>query len=69
FITQASATVIGPTKVMSFTYLNPPLVLLIGLGFGDHLPPMATYPGLILIIGATIILQRATRVSGVRPAE
>ncbi|MBT7663281.1 MAG: DMT family transporter [Rhodospirillaceae bacterium] len=69
FITQASATVIGPTKVMSFTYLTPPLVLLIGLGFGDHLPPMATYPGLILIIGATIILQRATRVSGVRPAE
>ena len=35
------------------------VVLLIGLGFGEPLPPMATYPGLVLIVGATVILQRA----------
>ena len=58
FIFQSCIPVIGPTRVMSYTYLNPALVLLVGLGFGEQLPPLATYPGLVLIIGATIILQR-----------
>ncbi len=58
FIFQASTAVIGPTKVLSYTYLNPAFVLLIGLGFGEALPPLATYPGLLLIVGATFILQR-----------
>ena len=44
--------------MVSYIYLNPALVLLIGLGFGEPLPPLATYPGLILIVGATVILQR-----------
>ena len=35
-----------------------PWLMLIGLGFGDPLPPLATYPGLVLIVGATFILQR-----------
>ena len=58
FIFQSSTTVIGPTRVASYTYLNPAFVLLIGLAFGEPLPPAATYPGLLLIIGATFILQR-----------
>jgi drug/metabolite transporter (DMT)-like permease len=59
FIFQSSVAVIGPTRVMSYTYLNPVLVLLIGLGFGEPLPALTTYPGLVLIVGATFILQRA----------
>lgn len=59
FIFQSSVAVIGPTRVMSYTYLNPVLVLLIGLGFGEPLPTLATWPGLLLIVGATFILQRA----------
>jgi drug/metabolite transporter (DMT)-like permease len=59
FIFQLSTALIGPTRVVSYIYLNPALVLLIGLGFGEPLPPMATYPGLVLIVGATVILQRA----------
>ncbi len=59
FIFQRSVAVIGPTRVMSYTYLNPVLVLLIGLGFGEPLPALTTYPGLALIVGATFILQRA----------
>jgi drug/metabolite transporter (DMT)-like permease len=59
FIFQRSVAVIGPTRVMSYSYLNPVLVLLIGLGFGEPLPALATYPGLVLIVGATFILQRA----------
>ena len=60
FIFQLSTALIGPTRVVSYIYLNPALVLLIGLGlgFGEPLPPLATYPGLILIVGATVILQR-----------
>ena len=57
FIFQSSANSIGPTKVMSYTYLNPALVLVIGLAFGEDLPPLATYPGLLLILAATIVLQ------------
>ncbi len=56
FIFQLSTALIGPTWVVSYIYLNPALVLLIGLG--EPLPPLATYPGLILIVGATVILQR-----------
>lgn len=57
FISQWNTTVIGPTKVMSYTYLNPALVLMIGLTLGQDLPPFATYPGLMLTVAATIILQ------------
>ena len=38
FAIQWSTTVIGPTKVMSYTYLNPALVLLIGLALGPSGP-------------------------------
>ena len=57
FVFQWSATIIGPTKVMSYTYLNPALVLIIGLALGQELPPLATYPGLLLILAATLVLQ------------
>ncbi len=57
FIFQSSANVIGPTKVMSYTYLNPALVLIIGLMFGEDLPPLATYTGLLLTLAATFVLQ------------
>ncbi len=61
FVIQWSSTVIGPTKVMSYTYLNPALVLVIGLAFGQELPPFATYPGLGIIVAATFVLQRSKR--------
>jgi len=61
FIFQWSTLVIGPTKVMSYTYLHPALVLLIGLGLGDDAPSLLTYPGFLLVVGATFVLQRAPR--------
>ena len=57
FAIQWSATVIGPTKVMSYTFLNPALVLLIGLASGQENPPLATFPGLLLVVAATFFLQ------------
>lgn len=59
FVFQWSTMVIGPTKVMSYTYLNPALVLIIDLMLSRPAPPGATYPGIVLIVGATLILQRS----------
>ncbi|MBT3331037.1 MAG: EamA family transporter [Rhodospirillales bacterium] len=58
FVFQWSATVIGPTKVMSYTYLNPALVVFLGAALGGELPPPAIFPGLFLTLLATLILQR-----------
>lgn len=59
FSVQWATTVIGPTKVQSYTYLNPALVLVVGLAFGQGLPPLATYPGVLLILAATFVVQRS----------
>ena len=59
FTVQWSIPVIGPTKVQSYTFLNPAFVLLIGLLAGQDFPPMATYPGIALTIAATFVLQRS----------
>lgn len=57
FILQWATTVIGPTKVMAYTFLNPALVLAIALGFGEALPPEATWIGVALVLVTTLILQ------------
>tara|TARA_Y100001956_G_scaffold82919_1_gene106815 strand:- start:721 stop:1689 length:969 start_codon:yes stop_codon:yes gene_type:complete len=57
FAFQWSTTKIGPTGVMSYTFLNPAMVLLIGVAFGNGMPPLATWPGVVLAIGATLVLQ------------
>lgn len=57
FAVQWSTTVIGPVKVMSYTFLNPAVVLVIGLALGEAWPPLATYPGLLFVIAATFVLQ------------
>ncbi len=61
FVFQWGATVIGPARVMSYTYLNPLLVTLIGALLGQPLPALASYPGFVLVIGAMIGLQRQGR--------
>jgi len=58
FVYQWSMAQIGPTRVMAYTYLNPLLVLAIGFVLGDGLPPLATYPGIVLAVAATVIVQR-----------
>ena len=59
FVYQWSMAHIGPTRVMAYTYLNPLLVLAIGFALGEGLPPSATYPGMVLAVAATVIVQRA----------
>lgn len=48
---------IGPTRVVSYTFLNPALVLLLGIVFGASTPPSTTWPGVVLVVIATIVLQ------------
>lgn len=57
FAFQWSTAQIGPTSVVSYTFLNPALVLLIGLPFGDGLVPLVTWPGVALAVTATVFLQ------------
>ncbi|MES0828264.1 DMT family transporter [Ruegeria sp. SCP11] len=57
FVFQWSTTRIGPTRVAAYTFLNPALVLLIGLTFGDIQPPLTTWPGVFLVVGVTVALQ------------
>jgi len=42
---------------MSYTHLNPGLVLVIGVLLEQEAPPFAIYPGLLLTLLATIALQ------------
>ncbi len=57
FAFQWSTTRIGPTRVAAYTFLNPALVLIIGLAFGGTQPPLATWPGVMLVMVATVVLQ------------
>ncbi|MEM0947248.1 MAG: DMT family transporter [Pseudomonadota bacterium] len=57
FLFQWGTTRIGPTRVMAYTFLNPMLVLIMGLALGDSLPPPATWPGVVLVVAATVVLQ------------
>ncbi len=59
FSFQWSTAVIGPTKVMSYTYLQPGLVMVVGLPLGQALPPAMTWLGLGLTALATLVLQGA----------
>lgn len=68
-IFQWSTTKIGPTRVVSYNFLNPALVLLIGIPFGTALPPSAIWPGVTLVVVATIVLQSnlGSRTSRTKP--
>ena len=61
FLTQIATIRLGPTRVMAYSYLYPPLVLFIDWGFGHGLPPLRTIVGLLLIVPAMIIVQRGSR--------
>ncbi|MGB0695353.1 MAG: DMT family transporter [Rhodospirillaceae bacterium] len=60
FVFQWSTSIIGPTRVSAYTFLNPALVLALGIALGDGLPPAATWPGIALVILATLTLQGQT---------
>lgn len=60
FLTQISTLSLGPTRVMAYSYLYPPLVLLIEWVLGHDLPPIKTIIGVLIIVPAMLVVQSGT---------
>ncbi len=58
FLSQWSTLYLGPTRVMAYSYLYPPLILLIDWALGHGLPPARTLPGVVLIALTMIVVQK-----------
>ena len=58
FISQWATLHLGPTRVISYSYLYPPLIIVLEWTLGHGLPPFKTLFGVLLIVSAMFILQR-----------
>ncbi len=58
FITQWATLRIGPTRVMAYSYVIPPLILLLEWLMGHGLPPGRTIVGVACILPAMYIFQQ-----------
>ncbi len=58
FISQWATLHLGPTRVFAYSYLYPPLIVLLEWVLGHELPPVHTLFGVILILPAMVIVQR-----------
>lgn len=61
FISQWATLHLGPTRVMAYSYLYPPLIILIEWGLGHEFPPWKTMIGVLIILPAMIIVQQGQR--------
>jgi drug/metabolite transporter (DMT)-like permease len=71
-ITQMAITVIGATRAMAYTYLNPALVAILAWALGGEAIGLTSLPGVGLTLGAMVVLQRgspASPVSASRPDQ
>ncbi len=57
FIQQHATLHIGPTRVTSYSYLNPALVVLVEWIAGKGLPSLITLPGVMIVLAATFVVQ------------
>ncbi len=58
FLSQWATLRLGPTRVMAYSYLYPPLILLIDWATGHGLPPLRVLPGVLLIGLTMLVVQR-----------
>jgi drug/metabolite transporter (DMT)-like permease len=61
FLTQVATMRLGPTRVMAYSYLYPPLVLAIEWLYGHDLPPLQGIIGVPVIVLAMVVVQRGAR--------
>jgi drug/metabolite transporter (DMT)-like permease len=61
FITQWATLHLGPTRVMAYSYLYPPLIVLIEWFLHHNFPSIKTLIGVLIILPAMIIVQRGSR--------
>jgi drug/metabolite transporter (DMT)-like permease len=64
FITQWATLHLGPTRVMAYSYLYPPLVVLIEWFLYQDIPSVKTLVGILIIAPALIIVQWRGRSTG-----
>ncbi len=57
FLSQLSTLYLGPTRVMAYSYLYPPFILVLDWAFGHGLPPLRTLAGVALILLAMLVVQ------------
>ncbi len=58
FLSQWATLHLGPTRVMAYSYLYPGLVIVIDWLCGHGLPPTTVWPGVGIVLVATVVLQR-----------
>ena len=63
FISQWATLHLGPTRVMAYSYLYPPLIVLIEWLLLRSLPPLASLIGIVIILPAMFIVQRGKTIS------
>ncbi len=58
FLSQLATIYLGPTRVMAYSYLYPPMILAIDWAFGHGVPPLSSLPGIIIIVIAMFVVQK-----------
>ncbi len=58
FMFQYAATRIGATRVQAYSYFIPAFVLLVDWAIGRGLPPLMTFPGVAIVLIASLVIQR-----------
>ena len=58
FLFQYAATRIGATRVQAYSYFIPAFVLLVDWAIGRGLPPLMTFPGVAIVLIASLVIQR-----------
>ena len=58
FISQWATLHLGPTRVMAYSYLYPPLIVLIEWALSGTLPSGRTLAGVLIILPAMYVVQR-----------
>ena len=61
FLSQLATLYLGPTRVMAYSYLYPPFILILDWLFGHQLPSARTLPGVALIVIAMFIVQQGSK--------
>ncbi|MBI4183035.1 MAG: DMT family transporter [Proteobacteria bacterium] len=57
FLNQYCTLRIGPTRLMTYRYLVPAFVIPIDWALGHGLPPAMTYPGVAIVLLASVVVQ------------
>ncbi len=58
FLSQLATIYLGPTRVMAYSYLYPPMILGIDWAFGHGGPPLLSLPGIVIISFAMFVVQK-----------